>query len=250
VEVIMTDSQEVIRGEYVSPETKAEFDSLRTVFDTKSALDRLDSYGKWLFASAAVVGSLGAGLSNSAFSKLHGLSAWLFAAAVLSLGICLVQASKSIAPQWVEIRMAELKSMRQAVNSQFGRRQRLLTGASIFFSFALLLAAVSPLASLAPNYPVPILHFSIDEKGTMDAGLEANGLSGGTLIQLRVEATDGAKMQLPIASTSADQNGQAKVSVRMTGIGSASPNLRLVACFQKKGEASCAEQSRVLINGK
>jgi hypothetical protein len=53
---------------------------------SKTALDRLYTYGKWLFGSATIVGTLGASLSNSAFSKLHGIAAWLFAGAVLSLG--------------------------------------------------------------------------------------------------------------------------------------------------------------------
>jgi hypothetical protein len=243
----MSDADQVIRGEYVPPEIKAEFDSLRTVFDTKSALDRLDSYGKWLFGSAAVVGSLGAGLSNSVFSKLHGLAAFLFAVAVLSLGICLVQASKSIAPHWVEIRLAELKSMREAVNSQFSNRQRLLTRASVFFSAALVLAAVSPLVSLMPAKAAPVLHFAIDEKGTLDAGLESTGLAPGTVVQLRMEAEDGSKGQLPMSSSTVDQSGQVKLSLKMAGINSSTTNLALVACIAKTKETSCAEQSRMSV---
>src|SRR5215470_3393092 len=102
----------IVHGTDVSAEEKAEFESLRTAFDPKAALDRLDAYGKWLFASAAIVGTLGAGLSNSAFSKLHDFSAWLFGGAVVCLGMALILATSSLAPKLTEVRLSELSSMR------------------------------------------------------------------------------------------------------------------------------------------
>jgi hypothetical protein len=243
----MTDGSDVIKGQVVSQEEKAEFDSLRAVFDPKAALDRLDSYGKWLFASAAVVGSLGAGLSNSAFSKLRGVGVWLFAFAILALGLSLVAASRSIAPHWINALINNLASLRGAVEKQFKTRQRQLAMAAGSFAFALVLAALSPLASLVGNNTVPIVHYSLDEKGTFDAGLEANGLSPGTMIELRLETRAGATVILPKAAATADQNGQLKVTLRISNFGSSPATLDLVSCAKTPPQVACTEQQRLSV---
>jgi hypothetical protein len=161
----MADGDQVIKGQVVSQEEKAEFDSLRAVFDPKAGLDRLDSYGKWLFASAAIIGSLGAGLSNSAFLKLRGASVWLFALAILGLGFSLVAASRSIAPHWINARLNDLVSLRRAVDEQFKTRRRELAAAARFFALALVLAALSPLASLISEKNTPVIHYHCRRKG-------------------------------------------------------------------------------------
>ena len=162
----------VVKGQALSQEEKAEFDSLRSVFDPKAALDRLDSYGKWLFGASAIVGSLGAGLSNSAFSKLHGIGVWTFALAILAFGLSLVAASRSIAPHWIKASEYDLSSLRDAFNTQCKSRRMQLALAGAFFPTALVLAAISPLASLARHNRTPVVHYSLDDKGTFDAGLK------------------------------------------------------------------------------
>lgn len=240
----MTDQVPVIHGKVVSQEDKADFDSLRAILDPKAGLDRLDSYGKWLFASAAIVGSLGAGLSNTALSKLHGLGVWLFALAVVVFGCSLVAASRSLAPHWVEAQRSDLESLRIAVSKQFKSRRRQLAWASGLFAIALGLAAVSPLVSLMTSNSAPVLHYSVDEKGTLDAGLEANALDPGTVIELRLDPPTGSTIQLPRAAASADENGQVKLSLRMTGFSSSVTNMDLVTCAKKRNQTACAEQQR------
>jgi len=242
----MSDTDKVVHGTPPPQEQQAEFASLRSVFDTKTALDRVDAYAKWLFASAAVVGSLGAGLSNSAFYKLHGPSMWLFALAVLCLGICLVQASKSIAPKWVEADYYVLASLRDAVNKQFATRQRLLTRASVFFSLALILAACAPLASLLPSESAPSIHYAVDEKGALDAGLEASDLQAGTFVELRVESSD-PKVQVPRTSTIVDSSHLAKLNLKMSAVNSATSNLDLVGCIRKIEQKNCTTELRLAI---
>jgi hypothetical protein len=241
----MTDEE--IKGKVVSQEDKTEFESLRTIFDPKAALDRLDSYGKWLFASAAVVGSLGAGLSNTALSKLRGPGVWVFALAVVALGICLVAASRSIAPHWAKARVAELDSLRAAINTQFKTRQHQLNLAAGFFALALVLAAVSPLVSLITGASVPVLHYSLDEKGSLDAGLEANGLDPGTTIEIRLDGPKGSAIQLPSAAATADDNGQVKLSLKMTGISSTATSVDLVSCVKKRDQTACEDRQRLSV---
>ncbi len=242
----MAEQDPIIRGEDVPPEIKAEFDSLRTVFDTKTALDRLDSYGKWLFNSAAIVGSLGAGLSNSSFGKLRGASVWSFALAVIAFGLCLVAASRSLAPQWVEVQLTNLKSLRDAVNTQFAHRQQLLTRAASLFAFALVLAALSPLLSLiSAGGNVPNIHYTLDDKGTLDSGLEATGLKPGTVIELGVEV-DG-KRQTPASASTADETGQIKVSLKTSIAAIPSGTIDLVACERDEKSGGCAKMHRVTV---
>ena len=61
-------------------------------------MDRLDAYGKWIFGAATIVGTLGAGFSNTAFSKLRGFGVITFAAAVGIFGVALFFASLTHCP--------------------------------------------------------------------------------------------------------------------------------------------------------
>lgn len=241
----MSDADDVIRGQVVSQEEKAEFDSLRAIFDPKTGLDRLDSYGKWLFTSAAIVGSLGAGLSNSAFSKLRSAGVWLFAFAILALGFCLVAASRSIAPHWINALLNDLASLRCAVGQQFKTRRRQLAVAAGLFAFALVLAALSPIASLVGQNRLPVVHYSVDEKGAFEAGLEASNLKPGTMIELRLETRSNATIALPRAASTADLDGQLKVAIKLSNFGSSPPSLDLVSCVKEPNQTVCTEHQRL-----
>jgi hypothetical protein len=236
-----------IRGQDVPPEVKALYDSLRMVFDAKTALDRVDAYGKWLFSSAAIVGALGAGLSNATFSKLRGLGVWTFALAVLALGACLVAASRSIAPQWTEVRLFDLESLRRSVNDQFRKRQNVLTIAAGCFALALALAGLSPLISLATSpHAVPNIHYTIDEKGSLDCGLDGTAMDPGTTMELRIEAPN-AKEQPPLSAATVDESGQVKLSIRTSLANIPSGNIDLVVCERRLGDAKCARSYRVAV---
>lgn len=235
----------VIKGGFVSPEIKAEFDSLRSIFDAKSAMDRLESYSKWLFGSAAVVASLGAGLSNAAFSKLRGPGIWCFAAAIGAFTICLVAAAGSVAPKWVKANIYDLNQLRQAVDTQFEARRRFLKVAAAFFALALALAGLSPLVSLAAR-AVLIVHFSLDESGKLDAGLEATGLKPGSVALLQFEGTTTAQGSLPSAASTADDNGHVQLTVKMANTASLTGKPELVGCLKKgPAETTCFKERRL-----
>jgi hypothetical protein len=243
----MTEGDEVIKGQIVSQEQKSEFDSLREVFDPKAGIDRLDSYGKWLFTSAAIIGSLGAGLSNSAFSKLHGAGVWLFAFAVLALGFSLVAASRSIAPHWINALLNDLVSLRHAVEEQFKARRRQLSVAAGLFAFALVLAALSPIASLFGQNRITVVHYSVDEKGTFDAGLEGSNLKPGTLIELRLETRSSPPIALPRAASTADPDGQLRLAIKLSNFSSSPPSLDLVSCVKEPNQTGCTEHQRLAL---
>jgi hypothetical protein len=234
-----------VRGVYTPPEEKAEGAALLTVFDPKAAVDRLDSYGKWLFTSAAIVGSLGAGFSNAAFSKLQGAGIWFFAAAIAAMGMCLFLASLSIAPHWVNVQIYDIASLRAAVQKQFKARKWELRGAGTLFATALVCSGASPLVSVLTASEVPIVHYLLDEKGALEAGLEANGLEPGTAVELRLDVQPQSGTQLPKTATTADANGQVKLVLRVAGFSSLTGNVDLVSCVKKTSSADCAQQTRL-----
>ena len=240
----MIEGDQVIRGRYVPPEQKAEMDSLRAVFDTKSAMDRLDAYGKWLFGSATIVGSLGAGLSSSLTPKLRGVGTWSFGLAVLAFGVCLVTASLSIAPKWVTVRLQDLASLHQAVNTQFRARQVWLTLAAIFFAFALALSSVSPLLSLANQKKIPVVHYSKDVKGALDVGVEGENMEPGAIVGVRLEVAGISKAS---AASTVDSDGRAKLTLRTTEVDSSAGNADVVLCIKKPEEKQCVDSSRLSI---
>jgi hypothetical protein len=244
----MGSNNDVVRGQNLSQEEKAEFDSLRSIFDPKSAIDRLDSYGKWLFASAAIVGSLGAGLSNSAISKLHGWGVWLYAFAIVALGFCLVAASRSVAPHWIEARLADLSSLREAVNSQFEGRRRQLAWAAVSFAVALVLAAFSPLVSLLTAPGIPAMHFSVDEKGALNATLEAHGVEAGTALELRLDTPSGPGVQLPRCVATADESGDVKLELGMAAFSASTTAVDLVSYIKNRSQSAFVEQQRLRVH--
>lgn len=231
----------IIKGEPVTPEQKAQFDALRALFDPKTGMDRLDAYGKWLFGSGVIVGSLGAGLSSSVLPKLRGLGTWSFVLAVVAFGICLIAASFSIAPKWVTVRMTDLESLRTAINEQFKERQKYLTTASVFFGVALALSGISPLLSLNSGTDLPVLHYSKDNKGALSVGVEGDDMQPGTIIGVRLEVGGISKVS---ASSTVDRIGSVKVILPTTDLSSLPGNAQVVVCQKKPEEKDCADIAR------
>jgi hypothetical protein len=238
---------DVVKGEIVSKEAEAYFASLRAFFDPKSAADRLDAYGKWLFASAAIVGSLGAGLSNSSFSHLRGLGVVLFAVAIVALGGCLIAASLSVAPHWIKAKIDDPASMQAAVLQEFETRRYELNWAARLFAFALLLAALCPLLSLIAPRNAPVLHFAVDEKGVVDMGVEISGEKEGKVVDLHLEAKPVDGTTMPRATTTIDHDGQAKLNIRFSSYNLLPPNSSLVLCIGVTSGNACTDQKKVLL---
>ncbi len=199
------DTDAIVRGTYVAPETKEQFESLRAFFDAKASLDRIDSYGKWIFASSAIVGALGAGLSSESLPRAHAGSLMLLTAAIVCLGVSLVAASQSIAPKLMPVSVNQLESMREAVNGYFKQRQRYIRVAARFYALAIFLAALVPLLSVLTAKATPRLTYSVDAKGALVAEVAARGMKGGDAFELDVEHQG---VTLAAAGILADASGE------------------------------------------
>lgn len=244
----MSDSDQTIRGVVTTSADQQELTALRALFDAKPAMDRLDSYGKWLFSSAAIVGSLGAGLSNTSLSKLRGYGIFSFALAILMLGVCLVAASLSIAPHWEEVRLTDLENLRKAVQDQFVQRRKALNVAAVAFVVALVLATLSPLISLVSSKSAPVMHYTLNDKGELDAGLEATGLDSGTSIELQLESLGPPRTSLAHTGSTTDENGQIKLTLKRPGV--TSPPVDLVSCIREPSQSTCSEKQRLHVLAK
>jgi hypothetical protein len=235
----MPNGEEVIHGQPASPQQQQEMLSLRMLFDAKASVDRLDAYARWLFGSATIVGALGAGLSNSSLSKLHGAGIISFAVAVSVLGVCLVAASLSIAPHWEQVKLTDLESMRSAVNDQFVRRRVALCIASLSFACALLIAAISPLLSLSDKKTSPVTRYTLNEKGDLDASFEATNLERGSVAELQLLSPDSPTKPLLKVVSTVDESGQMKLIAKRPGV--VVPPIDLISCVRKPPLAKCTD---------
>jgi hypothetical protein len=134
-------------GRPLSEAEVTEFETLRKVFNVEDGIKKVTDFAQWLFGGAAIVGTLGAAFSNSAFAELSGLGLWTFAAAVICVGISLVAATYAWAPKWVYPNLHSRDSMLKEVSRQFQDRRGPVRVGSFFFAAALVLAAISPLLS-------------------------------------------------------------------------------------------------------
>ncbi len=204
----MTKHDSGIHGTLVTPEEKAQTDALRACFDPKASLDRIDSFAKWIFSSSAIVGALGAGLSNSAFAKAHGMSIWLLAGSMLCLGVSLVTACWGIHPDLVCVRLNDPNSLKTAVNLLIRQRQRLLNAATIFYGLAIIVAAAVPSVLALGSQRVDKITYSIDGKGTLSADLAVSGCPGSAMIEFNIEQKAG---RLATAAVTVDTSGEANL---------------------------------------
>jgi hypothetical protein len=195
-------------GTPVTPEEKAQTDALRACFDPKASLDRIDSFAKWIFSSCAIVGALGAGLSNSAFTKTHGIGTSLLAGSILCLGISLVTACWGIHPDLESIRIYDPDDLRTKVNSMVKSRQRFLGVATFFYGLAIVVAAIVPLLSAMGNQRIDKITYSIDGKEALSADLALSGAPGSATIEFTVEQRAG---RLASVAATIDASGEANL---------------------------------------
>ena len=129
--------------------SKAQQERLAALVDLLSpahAVDRIDTFGKWLFGGLGTVGSLAVGFSVAAFSKPTGLGQFTFVAAVTFLGASLAAASMALAPALVTYNPNSLPDMQSAVGRILTRRWKTVRLAAVGFAVTLLLAGLTPAA--------------------------------------------------------------------------------------------------------
>jgi hypothetical protein len=134
-------------GEVLSAEEIADYEALRSLVAPEKTLALLDDFAKWLFATAAVVGTLGASFGVSSANALTGTGKTMFACAVALVGGTLALAALARLPVRRRVNRYSDVSLASSVEALAKFRGALLLLAALLFALALILAGLSPLFS-------------------------------------------------------------------------------------------------------
>jgi hypothetical protein len=134
-------------GEVLSAEEIADYEQLRSLVSPEKSLALLDDFAKWLFASAAVVGTLGASFGVSHANTLTGTGKRMFAWAVALVGVSLALAALARLPLRIRVNRYSDVSLAARVAWLTKVRGGLLFFAALLFAAGLILAGLSPLFS-------------------------------------------------------------------------------------------------------
>ncbi len=216
----------------LSPDEVKQLQNLQALFDPATCFQRINDFAKWIFATIAVVGTLGAGLSNSTFSTLSPSGKVIFAIAVVLVGASLFAAVQAMEPQWVHANLSSRESMLAAVDANLLKRRRPLKWASYLFASALVMAALAPLASLVrPAAPTTLvaLGYEVTSEGKMTAQATASNLLPSSAVEFTITSgTTPAGMVAPIVRKVADDKGRASLSIEVDDPSKWGTNLQLV----------------------
>jgi hypothetical protein len=162
--------------------SKAQQDRLAALVDLLSpahAVDRIDTFGKWLFGGLGTVGSLAVGFSVAAFSKPSGLGQATFVAAVTVMGVSLAIASWALAPALVNYNPNSLTDMQQAVGGVLTTRWKIVRLAAVGFALTLLLASLTPALDGVRIGPQPAhvaTSYQLGQDGTLTVQVSGRNL--------------------------------------------------------------------------
>ena len=188
--------REVVVGTPLSPdEVKEHLEYLRFL-DPRKSWERLDTFAKWLIGSSALVGTLGSGFSSAMFRELSGPGEWLFALAILLVGLSLMQAVRALAPGSRPrfYNPHDNEQMKQVLDEALIKRQRRLFWSATSLAAALVAAALAPLASTAGNLIAAqqaAIGFSFEGDGGLRATVKARGIPPFTPVTLHVHVATG-----------------------------------------------------------
>ena len=82
----------------LAPDELAEYEQLRKLVSREQSLALLDDFAKWLFPTAAVVGTLGASFGASDANSLAGTGRTVFSVGVAAIGASLALAALARLP--------------------------------------------------------------------------------------------------------------------------------------------------------
>ncbi len=200
----------------LSPDEIEQIRGLREQFKPEISWKRLEDFGKWLFVSVAVVGTLGAGFSNISFQNLDGYGKYVFALAIIFVGISLACAVFGLAPRKVMIVPDSRDSMRQTLSQQVAYRHRVMKWATLFFASALVLAALAPFISslkISQEQRQVFVTYSLKSDGKLEVQLAGRGLKPHSLIELglNMEPHATSKVLLPRIRSNTDASGAVNI---------------------------------------
>ena len=131
----------------LAPDQVAEYEQLRKLVSREQSLALLDDFAKWLFPTAAVVGTLGASFGVSNANSLTGAGRTMFALSVAGVGISLGLAALARLPLPKRVYLYSREDMGSHIDRVVMVRGGLLIVAAALFATALVLAGLSPLFS-------------------------------------------------------------------------------------------------------
>jgi hypothetical protein len=219
-----------VTGRPLSPAEQQQLSDLQALFRPADAMKRLDDFAKWIFTSIAVVGTLGAAFSNSAFGSLAGWGKVLFGLAILLVGVSLFASTLALEPKWVHANPSSRTSMLNAVNENLRRRRVPIQCAAILFGLALVAAATAPLASTftGSKKPSVILGYELKADGKFTGILSATGLKPRTVAELRIEGGGDSRLSFaPSTRKPADAHGEVSLSIDLDNARDAGSELKL-----------------------
>ena len=131
----------------LAPDELADYEQLRGLISPEKSLALLDDFAKWLFAIAAVVGTLGTSFGVSKANDLTGVGRTMFALAIASVGVSLALAALALLPIPRRVNRYSPPSMEARIALATKLRFWLLLVAGLLFALALVLSGLSPLFS-------------------------------------------------------------------------------------------------------
>lgn len=206
-----------VRGRPVSKETVSELTELRELFKPEASARALDQFSTWLFATVAVVGTVGTALGATGVNELSGDGKELYAWAVVALGVSLALAAVSRIPQLSRFNPYSALSMRRQVNRILLIRAVALILAGIAFAVALVLAAWAPLKSTeAAEEPPLSMTYALANTGQLVARFAVSDARPLTALfsELRTQAP-APRSSAPRARTTTNEDGEATVSLKL-----------------------------------
>lgn len=135
------------RGAPVSREEVERLRGLRALFDPASSLKVVDDFAKYLFTSAAIVGTIAGGLKVTDLTDLHGVGADLFSFAIVALAASLACAILALLPLGMRANPNKTESLQGALGRLLRFRLGWITAAGLLFALAIGLAGAAPFVS-------------------------------------------------------------------------------------------------------
>lgn len=260
-----------VSGRPVSPTRSERLATLRNFTSPVESLTRLEGFAKWLFATTATVGALGAAFSTAGFLEPQRLGKWLFGLSIASLGLSLGLAAYTLSPKWVVGNRNSIGSLEDAIAVGFAKRRGPLRAAGLAFTLSLVLAGLAPLSSdlNAPWEPMPgtpSLAVSVDQSGALKAEVEAQGLERFTDLTATISIEEEPSQSLaevaaerltpeestkdpdaspklgeqvgttiPVATATADRDGHASVVLDMSSVAEIASAVSIVATYTPRG---------------
>jgi len=217
----LNESPEVteIIGSPASPAMIQLLTEMQGLFKPADSIKRVDDFAKWVFASIAVVGTLGTGLTTITIGTLPGPGKFILAIAIFLVGLSLLSATFAIEPQWVDVNLSDYDSMMMAFENNLSKRRLPIRVAAICFASALIVAATVPFSSaifIKAEKQNISLDYELKRENKFLLQLNAVSMTPHSPIELRVANKTNHEIELSSFRKTADSKGNVSGSLEIS----------------------------------